>query len=179
MILVPWNHCLVLDSVHQGVDKAFRWASITFCDTYNSQWASPTARCGLDRAARSVTVASRPLEVMGPMKHAAPLYDISDQPLPHPECRSIDGTSIFVKLLVTLKYPANRKITGWVRQGFPTICITLSVTGTERRIPYAFWENKRPKGLDYCAETARELRISGSQDTPDFPNLSVVGVANP
>ena len=57
----------LLDSVHQGVDKAFRWASITFCDTYNSQWASPTARCGLDRAARSVTVASRPLE---------PLYEI-------------------------------------------------------------------------------------------------------
>ncbi len=50
---------ILLDSVHQGVDKTFRWAPITFCVTNNSQWASPTARCGLDRAARSVTVASR------------------------------------------------------------------------------------------------------------------------
>ena len=37
-----------------------------------------------NRAARSVTVASPPLEVMGPMKHAAPQYEMvilnSDRP---------------------------------------------------------------------------------------------------
>ena len=44
----------LLDAVHQGVDKAFRRASITFCVTHNSQCASRTARCGIDRASRSV-----------------------------------------------------------------------------------------------------------------------------
>ena len=75
------------------MDKAFRWASITFCDTYNSQWASPTARCGLDRAARSVTVASQPLE---------PLYEfvyeivilITDRPLPNIRVPDIDVQNI-------------------------------------------------------------------------------------
>ena len=82
-----------LDSVHQGVDKAFRWASITFRDTYNSQWASPTARCGLNRAARSLTAASRPLE---------PLYEIvyeivilfSHRPLPNFRVPDVDVEKI-------------------------------------------------------------------------------------
>ena len=37
---------------------------------------------------------------------------ISDRPLPHPECMQVDGPHILEKLIVTLKYPANRKING-------------------------------------------------------------------
>ena len=67
----------LLDSVLKGVDKAFRRASITFSVEEGSE---------LKLAARSLTVASRQLEVLSTsqMKHAVPLYGMvilnSDRP---------------------------------------------------------------------------------------------------
>ena len=124
---------IILDSVHQGVDKAFRRASITFCVTYNSQWASPTARCGLDRAARSVTVASRRWNLCTSLCTRLWYWLLIDRYPTSGACRSIYKTSTI--LHSDSKIPWNSQNHQMSGTKFSYYSRILGVSGTDSKVP--------------------------------------------